>query len=742
MDQAMIRDLGLIVTDSKGFFSEEKRDASHEVLLVSSGVPAFVLTNTCLGKRYSIEKCVISDPHRPVVLQRIRFSALQGNSSDYRVHFILAPHIGNRGAENTAWVGEYKGHEALLASRESFSLALASSAKMKKLSAGFAGYSDGWQDLKANGCLTNCYERAENGNVALTAEIDAAAGEFVLALGFGVGPDEAAHQAIASLLEGFDSSLESYQAFWNEWSREKWKPRQKRNLFNISESVLKTHMGMNIPGGMIASFSIPWGSSKGDDDLGGYHLIWPRDMVEAAGALLAVGAFREVRDVLTYLQSTQEPDGHWPQNMWTDGRKYWNGIQLDETAFPVLLADLAKRKGAIAGKELERYWPMIKSAAAFIARTGPVSQQDRWEEDPGYSPFTLSVEIAALVTAAEYARKFEEKDLASYFLATADTWNSNIERWIYVTDTSLASQLDVEGYYVRISPIDKAEAGSPKNGYVPIRNRPASESSVKATHIISPDALALVRFGLRSADDSRITNTVKVIDKLLRIDFPSGPSWHRYNDDGYGEHEDGGAFDGVGIGRAWPLLTGERAHYELARGNFKSARSLLGSFASFAGEGGLLPEQVWDAKDIPDKELFFGRPTGSAMPLVWAHAEYLKLVRSLEEKSVFDMPPQTVSRYLKNKSDGKFAFWRFNHKIRKMEHGLALRIEVLANAVVHWTTDGWASSHDTPTGDTGIGIFVADLNAGKMQPGACLSFTFYWQESQKWEGADFFVDIF
>ena len=156
----------------------------------------------------------------------------------------------------------------------------------------------------------------------------------------------------------------------------------------------------------------------------------------------------------------------------------------------------------------------------------------------------------------------------------------------------------------------------------------------------------MVRFGLRPADDPRILDTVKVIDALLKIDTPKGPIWHRYNDDGYGEHEDGSPFDGTGIGRAWPLLTGERAHYELAAGHTQAAMELLGTFNSFANEGGFLPEQVWDSPDIPEKELFFGKPSGSAMPLVWAHAEYVKLLRSLQEGHVFDMPPQTVRRYL------------------------------------------------------------------------------------------------
>lgn len=117
-------------------------------------------------------------------------------------------------------------------------------------------------------------------------------------------------------------------------------------------------------------------------------------------------------------------------------------------------------------------------------------------------------------------------------------------------------------------------------------------------------------------------NTIKVIDALLRVQLPEGFCWYRYNVDGYGEREDGSPFDGVGIGRPWPLLTGERAHYELAAGRMQVAEELL-RVMEFSTEGGrLIPEQVWDAADIPARELFTGKPTSAACPLVWGHSEY------------------------------------------------------------------------------------------------------------------------
>jgi hypothetical protein len=171
IDQACIRDMGLIVTDGAEFFSEEKRDAGHKVEWLADGVPAFKLINTCRDGRYRIEKQIVTDPHRDTVLQHIRFIAQQGVMSGYHLHVLLAPHLGNQGGGNTAWVGEFEGTSLLLAQRNGCALALACSTSWLKRSAGYVGSSDGWHDLKAHKRMTWEYTRAENGNVALTAEV-------------------------------------------------------------------------------------------------------------------------------------------------------------------------------------------------------------------------------------------------------------------------------------------------------------------------------------------------------------------------------------------------------------------------------------------------------------------------------------------------------------------------------------------------------------------------------------------
>ena len=747
VDQACTRDMGFIVTNSRDFFSEEKRHCTYENRPFEPGVPAFELVNTCNSKRYRIHKEVLSDPYRNVVLQKIRFEALEGSLSDYRLFALLSPHLANCGYGNTGWIGDYKGVSMFFAENGGVTLSMASSTPWRKMSVGFVGVSDGWQDLSQHFELEWEYTRAENGNIALTGEIDLQAcnGEFVLALGFGSIWTEAGQQARSTLFEDYAEVQEHFVSQWKDWQTKLIaldQPPRENDLYRASTAVLRTHESKDFLGGIIASLSIPWGFNKGDEDLGGYHLVWPRDLVESAGALLAAGAVTDAVRVLRYLEATQEASGNWAQNLWLDGRAYWGGIQMDETAFPILLIDLLRRQHPEALGKLERWWPMVRGAASFIIRNGPVTQQDRWEEDAGYSPFTLAAEISALLAGADIADLTEHSEQATTMRDTADAWNDNIERWVYANGGDLAQQLGVQGYYVRIAPPDTDGAASPTQGFVPIKNRPPGQDGDRAYHIISPDALALVRFGLRAPDDPRIINTLRAIDALLAVELPQGPCWYRYNGDGYGEHKDGSAFDGTGIGRAWPLLAGERAHYALAAGHRDQAEALLTVMEnSTAGQSRLIPEQVWDAADIPALELFRGKPSGSACPLVWAHSEYIKLRRSIRDGKIFDQPPQPYKRYVIDKHGRQHFGWRMNNKPRTVPHQQTLRLNLLSPARVHWSIDNWRTTHDSDTHDTGMGIHILNLPTAALPVGGEAIFTFYWLEENRWEGTDFRVKV-
>jgi glucoamylase len=436
LDQACVRDFGFIVT-AKDYFSETKRDAQHTVEMIEDGVPAFRLVNTAIDGRYRITKIVFTDPLREVVLQQIHFEALIGTLADYQLHAIVAPHLVNAGAGNTGWYSDFKGREMLFAEGRGLSLAVASSVPWLGRSVGYVGVSDGWQALSRGEGLQTEYQRAENGNIALTGTVDLAAGNghVVLTIGFGMLPEEAALRALLSLQQPQAATLELYCEGWRQKQAallrlDNISESKGLNRYRVSTAVLATHRD-EASGAIIASLSIPWGFAKGDDDLGGYHLVWPRDLVETAGGLLAAGAIASAKSVLDYLAAIQEADGHWSQNSWLDGRPYWSGIQIDETGFPILLYDMLLRAGAIAPNERARYTAMIRNAAGYIVRNGPATQQDRWEEDGGYSAFTIAVEISALLAAAEALAAADQDAIAAYLTATADGWNEQIDDWAY-----------------------------------------------------------------------------------------------------------------------------------------------------------------------------------------------------------------------------------------------------------------------------------------------------------------------
>ena len=756
VDRPQIRDLGFIVADDDGFWSEVKRDAEREVRCLEPGVPAIIATHR--HPRYTLTLRICADDHADVIhvearLDDARDAADPGRAAHpLRLYPLLAPHLGFSGLHNSAWTGTYKGRPMLFARTGPSALALASDPGPARQSVGYVGTSDGWQDFATNGRMAWTYETTDAGNVAGMTEIVLADGVARLALGFGTRPEEAGLEACAALAGHFENAWDEYVGNWHGFLRTVSSPSEKvteddRALYLASAAVLRTHADRTVPGAIVASLSIPWGNTR--NDLGGYHLVWSRDLVESAGALVALGARRTARRTLAYLVATQEPDGSWVQNQWVDGVAYWSGVQLDEAAYPILLAGALRRGGGaemhgMSGTDAAAFEHlltedalehMIRSAAGFIARTGPATQQDRWEEDGGLTPSTLAPVVAALVVAADHSAE----PAATYLRELADDWNASIEDWTYARGTRLSREHGVEGHYLRIASAEVL-AGAPISTPVPVRNRPPEASLVPADEMVGTDFLALVRFGLRMADDPRILSTIAVTDAELRTETPSGPVWHRYSGDGYGEHADGSAFDGTGIGRGWPLLVGERAHYELEAG--RDARPYLEAMRRMGSSGGMLPEQVWDTEAIPARGLVPGRPSGSAMPLAWAHAEYVKLVRSIALGHAIDRPAAAWHRYHGEAPKAVRATWRFTAPRPTMVAGRLLRLELLAPARAHCSLDGWRTWLDIDARDTGVGIWVADVpGSAGLRPGDGVVFTFWWPEAGGWEGRDFRVAV-
>ncbi len=281
----------------------------------------------------------------------------------------------------------------------------------------------------------------------------------------------------------------------------------------------------------------------------------------------------------------------------------------------------------------------------------------------------------------------------------------------------------------------------PNIGTLFIANHPPTDRSLfPAKEIVDAGFLELVRYGIRPANDPLIVNSLKVVDAVLKVDTPSGPCWHRYNHDGYGQREDGGPYVGSGKGRAWPLLTGERGHYELAAGH--DPKKYVSAIEKFASSTGLLPEQIWDDKDMKEQHLHLGGPTGSAMPLMWAHAEYIKLLRSVSDGKVFDMIPEVSRRYTSSQGSVRksLEIWKFNRQPRTIKRGSILRVQVPLHFRLHWSIDEWRSANDTESTSTILGVEYVDIPVSFTQRGP-ICFTFFWPENNHWEGRDYSVAI-
>jgi glucoamylase len=478
--------------------------------------------------------------------------------------------------------------------------------------------------------------------------------------------------------------------------------------------------------------SIPWGDTKDDSDRGGYHLVWTRDMVQTATALLACGHTESPLRALIWLSCVQAADGSLPQNSSISGEAYWKGIQLDEVAVPILLAWRLQQADAL---RQFNPWTLVSRAARYLILHGPVTGQERWEENSGYSPSTLATIIASVVCAAEFARARKDKLAADFLLDYADWLSAHLEEWMVTSRGEL-----VKGkprHYIRITPADPKEAVAspePDQAELFVANGGGKHP---ARNIVGGDFLQLVRLGVRVADDPLIVDSLAVIDEVLKRDLPQGPCWRRYNYDGYGQKADGNAYDGTGEGRCWPILTGERGHYELAAG--RDALPFIEAMEKFANEGGMLPEQLWDADDLPERKMKRGSPTGSAMPLCWAHAEYVSLVRSHKDGVCFDRIEPVYQRYAKAGTDSKIEIWTLAHQPQRIAHGRTLRIITEKAATIHWSFDGWTTANDLVTRDAGFGCWFADLPANQLKTNDRIVFTLLWQEG--WEGKDFKVGI-
>jgi glucoamylase len=745
IDRPQTRDMELLFTDGETFFHEEKRDLSYDFHYVDKDAPAVKVVGTEPQKRYTVTKEFISDPHHSVVMMNVKITGDEAVLSRLKCYALLAPHLNGGGAGNSARSVQIAGRRILLAWKGATSLAMGCSVGFTRSSCGYVGTSDGFQDLMSDMVMSWCFGQALDGNIAVMGEIDAAKHrEFTVGVGLGDGHHAALSATMQALITPFDVLRER---FVEQWLRAKTPEglavasTDSGRLSRVSHNVILTHEDKTFSGAFIASASIPWGASKGDDDLGGYHLVWTRDMVQSATALLACGRSDTALRALVYLACTQHVDGSFAQNFWIDGTPYWKGIQLDEVAFPIMLAWRLWKADAL---ENFRVIPFVENAAGFLVRYAPITQQERWEEIAGYSPSTLAAVIAALVCAADLARGFHAPELAGFLEEYADWIEAHLDEWTTTDDGVLLPE--VKRHYMRIRPPGEGDPCHNPNispGHVVLANRAPGEKAVfEAREIIDAGFLELVRYGIRRPDDPLIVDSLKVVDHVLKIETPNGSCWRRYNHDGYGQRKDGGPYIAWGQGRAWPLLGGERGHYELAAGH--DPKPFIKAMERFSSIGGMLPEQVWDHDDMPEQGLYKGQSAGSAQPLVWAHSEYLKLLRSAVDGQVFDCISVVKERYGVEPGARTFLneveIFQTSRPVYTVRAGMRLRVVDTVQFRVLYSMDNWATNTTLQSRPVGYAGSFADIPTEKGQAGSIV-FTLYWPGQDKWLGRNFEVEV-
>jgi glucoamylase len=712
-----LRDLGFIVTGD-GFWVEVKRAARYTITTPDPAVPLPTIVHEHERFRLTLE--IVCDPTRDAIVVRYELVATHADDQSLALHLLAAPHLGGSGHGNDAWVDA----GVLHASKGDEHLAITADAPFTMASAGYVGSSDGWQDVAAHGRPTWTFTSAHDGNVALTASLGASHGEIALA--FATTASGARTLAAGAIVADFAVIRDVLTQSWLAWAAHLPEfPTTERlaALARTSAMVLKVHEDLTFPGAIVASLATPWGFAH--DDPGGYHLVWPRDCAESGLALAVIGLTDDAHRTLEFLAATQLPDGHWPQNFTPGGEQYWNGLQLDETALPILLAAKLVEVGRI-DPTTPVVATMVRNAAHYLVANGPLTQQDRWEETAGASPFTLAALVSALVAAGSYP--WLDPIDASCALTLADWWNARIESLVYVTDTVLDHRHGTAGHYERVA--RGGDTGT--HGPLVLANR--GGESFLLERLVGLEFLALTRYGLRAADDPRIVDTVTLIDAELRANLPGGPLYYRYQHDGYGENEDGSPFDGTGVGRLWPLLAGERGNY--AVDSHHDAMPYLHAMANSTSLGDLIPEQVWDRPAVPERRLFPGRPSGSAMPLVWAHAEFLKLLVAATTGVHADRLDCVVDRYSSNPA-AQVAHIRFEPTITTAAP--VLLIESSRPFRLHFGVDGWNELRDANSRPVGLdrhGVRITRLDFPRARS---IAWTTYDPATSTWEGADHLV---
>jgi glucoamylase len=672
VDNTNVETLQYVVTDGSSFTDLQSRDMTYTIKVVAGGMECRVVATARSG-RYRIVTDYLTDPGRNAVVMRVRFD--NRGARPLALYVLFDPTVngnGGGGAGNggpdSATIDTSTGHSILVAADPvtvtnaanrdyAQPVVAALDGPFAQAASGFAGApSDPRVQLDAAHVLATPYTDAVAGNVVQAAQVTLHEDKsFTLTLGFGATQGQAVGVAEGARNADFAHVERAYARGWDEYDRSLVRPRrlqgELRDAYYTSANVLKASEDKTFPGAIVASLAAPWGQAVSAGDpantyFGSYREVFARDLYEAWTGLVADGDLATARDAVLFLFERQQlADGSMPRNSLVNGKLAPDsfGTQLDESAYPILMAD------QLGLTDASLYADHIRPAANFVAAHGPASGPERWEEQGGYSPSTIAAEIAGLVAAAHIADVNGDTASAALWRGVADDWQRSVKSWTVTTTGPLASH----PYFIRLSKTGDPNAAISYglgNGGPTLDQR----------QVVDAGFLELARLGELPASDPDILASLPVIDATIRSDTASGPGWHRYNGDGYGDGATDGhpwAPSGRGTGHLWPVLSSERGEQLLQTGDTSGASALLASMQKFATAGGLIPEQVWELPDLPASPFgtdpttasigfVNGAAAGSAAPLTWSAASYVRLARDLADGTLVDRPRATYDRYV------------------------------------------------------------------------------------------------
>ena len=678
IDNTNVESMRFAVTDGRTFTELQGRDTTYTVRTDPTGMACTVTTSSRAG-RYRLVTTYVTDPRRDAVVVRTKLEA----RTPLRLYVRLDTSVNGNGGGGTANAGADSGtvrhgvpvvgdeNTATSAANRDYAvpthLALRADRPLPQASVGYAGTaSDGAAMLDADHTLTPD-DSAPDGNVVATAQLPLTHGESTFALGFGRTAGQATHTAGAAAARPFATTAGDYANGWRAYDRGlRRPPGAYTNAYYASANVIKASEDKTFPGAVVASLASPWGQAISAADssggkpvyFGSYREVFSRDLYEAFTGFLTDGDLATARATTRFLLERQQlPDGRLPRNSLLNGQVApdTGGDQLDETAYPVLMAYQAGLGGDAA------LWrDHVREAADFLVAHGPSFGVERWEEQSGYSPSPIAAEIAGLVAGGEIADRQGDEARARLYRATADHFARSVKGWTVTTTGPYGKR-----YFLRLAKNGDPDAATTYG----LGNGGPTEDQRR---VLDAGFLELTRLGVLAPDDPDVTASLPIVDKVIGHTTPTGRGWYRYGsdttgtEDGYGDchvadppscEPDGRPWPtgNAGSGHLWPVLSGERAEHDLQVRDGRSAAALLTSMSRYSPTG-LVPEQAWEDPDLPaspygadpaNASIGFvnGQAAGSASPLTWAQAQVVRLAVDLGAGRALEQPKAVRDRY-------------------------------------------------------------------------------------------------